>query len=130
VPDLTPPLPKRRVTEGGATRYFDRSDPCCVYRLYSEADEVIYIGTSHDPATRLRSHYTRKPWAEEISRYELEWHADRDTAEREERRQVRSFKPRHNVVHTDEHRIRSVAHMAPYVRQRMADRIAAETDAP
>jgi excinuclease UvrABC nuclease subunit len=100
-----------------------------VYRLFDSGDEVIYVGTSHDPTARIRSHYTRKPWAAEIARYELDWLPNRDEAEREERRLVKQTKPRYNVVHTDEHRIRSVAHMAPYVRERMAARIQEETAA-
>lgn len=118
--------PRRRITASGAVRYFAPEDPCCLYRFFDDAGAVIYVGITHDPATRMRAHYGKQPWAGEIARSELAWHPNKAAAQCAERAAVEQFNPRYNVVHTDEHRIRSVAHMPQHVQDRMAQRIAAE----
>ncbi|MYR28716.1 MULTISPECIES: GIY-YIG nuclease family protein [unclassified Streptomyces] len=44
-----------------------------VYRLYGEADELLYVGSSNDPERRWRQHAEKSWWAE-VRRNTVEWH--------------------------------------------------------
>lgn len=54
--------------------------PTCVYRMYDEADRLLYVGVSGDLPTRLNAHRSEKPWYTEVSRITLKHFPTRDGA--------------------------------------------------
>jgi hypothetical protein len=113
----------------GNVRYHDANDPSSVYRIYNADDEVIYVGMSYVPAARIGVHRRTKPWGGEIVRWQAEWHPNRGACQLAEEQLIKELWPRYNVVHTPEHRMRSVLHMPAYVHERAAARIKADHDA-
>lgn len=122
------PTPRRRATPLGDTRYYGADDPSSVYRIFNAADEVIYLGMSYTPEVRVRLHH-HKDWGSEIARWDADWHPNREAAKQAEERLIKELWPRYNVVHTPEHRMRSVLHMPAYVHDRARARIRADVDA-
>jgi excinuclease UvrABC nuclease subunit len=106
------PSPRvRRVSENGEVRYHGRSDTSAVYRIYNAANELIYIGMSYEPATRVNVQRREQKWGHEIARYEADWFPDRVASRDAEERLIKELQPRYNVTHTPEHRVRSLQFM-------------------
>jgi predicted GIY-YIG superfamily endonuclease len=51
-----------------------------LYRLFNEADELLYVGISHDPDNRWSQHQSLTPWIREVATRTIEWHGSRDDA--------------------------------------------------
>ena len=116
-PYLGPAPRARRVSDRGAIRYHGSTDPSAVYRIYNEAGDLLYVGMSYEPATRVSVQRREKPWGHEIAHYEAEWHANRAAAQRAEERAIKELQPRYNVTHTPEHRVRSLRHLGARAQQ-------------
>lgn len=114
----TGPSPRiRRVNERGAIRYHGPTDPSAVYRIYDSNAELIYVGMSYEPDTRVRVQRREKPWGHEIARHEVDWHPNRAASQRAEEQLIKQEHPRHNVTHTPEHRVRSLRHLTIRAQQ-------------
>lgn len=67
-----------------------------LYRLYDEADVLLYIGISHQPDVRFEQHAKTKEWWPQVARREVRWFDDRPTAAVAEATAIRSEDPEHN----------------------------------
>jgi hypothetical protein len=88
--------PERRITDGGAVRYFTPDDPTAVYRLFNSDGDLIYVGIAYDPEARSADHGREQPWWDEVARFDVTWWPNRLTAEVEEKRAIREEVPRYN----------------------------------
>lgn len=70
-----------------------------LYRHFSANGELLYVGISCKPITRLKQHEHDSGWASEIARVEIERFETRAAAMAAEREAIKKEKPRHNVVH-------------------------------
>jgi prevent-host-death family protein len=67
-----------------------------LYRLYDAGDELLYVGIADDPKIRFRRHRDEKPWWPQVAMKDIEWLADRETAQAEELRVIEGEMPRYN----------------------------------
>ncbi|MFJ1695689.1 GIY-YIG nuclease family protein [Streptomyces sp. NPDC088252] len=73
-----------------------------VYRLYDEDGELLYIGSSYDPARRCKDHH-EKPWWPQVAQRTVVWHKTRAAAYKKEAKAIKAERPRHNQVSTPEY---------------------------
>lgn len=71
-----------------------------LYRLFDETGGLLYVGITGQPRRRLAAHRHSQPWWSEVSRVEIEPHADRTSARAAELRAIRHERPRYNVADT------------------------------
>jgi predicted GIY-YIG superfamily endonuclease len=71
------------------------NEPHAVYRIFGDADQLLYVGRSRHPKSRLGQH-KRGPWRAEIRRHELTWYPDKDDATVAERLAIYAEHPAHN----------------------------------
>ncbi len=72
--------------------------PHCVYWLYGDNDEILYIGVTKNPRARLASHKCTKDWWPLVRRHELVWYDDETKAKDSETVALRRHRPRCNPV--------------------------------
>lgn len=72
-----------------------------LYRLYDKYGDLLYVGITVNPNTRLAEHAEEKVWWSEVdqSRTRIVWYRWRDRARREEETAIATENPRYNVVH-------------------------------
>lgn len=71
--------------------------PSCVYRLFDIGGNLLYVGMTTNPASRLPSH-KRKAWGHLIASHTEEWHPNRRDALAAERSAIHHENPTHNLV--------------------------------
>lgn len=69
----------------------------CVYRLYSELGDLLYVGISVNPQARLAQH-RRRDWGRGVADVTVKWYDDRESAKAAERAAIRDENPLHNIV--------------------------------
>lgn len=69
-----------------------------IYRLYDEADRLLYVGITSEPRTRLRGHRRDQEWWPEVVMSEIEWCETRAAAEVDEKRAIEEEHPKYNRV--------------------------------
>ena len=72
------------------------TDRTAVYRIYCH-DELLYIGASSNPFTRLNGHRSSTDWAKTATRLDVEWFETRAEATEAERAAIASEQPMKNV---------------------------------
>lgn len=72
--------------------------PTALYRLYDQADELIYVGVAVDPERRWKNHAVNSRWWPNVQRRSVEWHDDRPTALAAETRAIVAENPVYNVA--------------------------------
>jgi hypothetical protein len=77
----------------------DRTRPTAVYRIYDNADVLLYVGISFTPKTRWRSH-TSATWWPRVHRHTVEWYPDRPTARAVELAVIHADQPVGNIAET------------------------------
>jgi len=83
-----------------------------LYRVWGDADLLLYIGVSNDFGRRWREHAERQPWWGEMRRLTVdEWFDSRPEAEEAEEAAIKAECPKYNIVHNGIARGR-VAHAA------------------
>lgn len=70
-----------------------------LYRHYDVDGDLLYVGISVKPLSRSTTHVNGSPWADEITRIEIERYKDRETAEKAEVCAIHNERPRHNTKH-------------------------------
>lgn len=88
-----------------------------VYRLYNEADRLLYVGVAYDPEARWKNHANFSLWWPDVSRRDVEWHDNREAAECAERRAILTEGPLHNIAHTRGLRVPSCMGWWDYVME-------------
>ncbi|MEV1013848.1 GIY-YIG nuclease family protein [Micromonospora sp. NPDC049801] len=77
--------------------HYDRSDRTALYRLYSADGNLIYVGISYTPHSRVLQHRANQPWGGEITRQSIEWYENRAAAEAAEASAIEHDSPTYNV---------------------------------
>jgi predicted GIY-YIG superfamily endonuclease len=70
-----------------------------LYRLWDDADRLLYVGISKSAIHRLHEHLTEQPWAEQVAKQTIERHETRQEALAAETLAIKSEAPLYNVVH-------------------------------
>jgi predicted GIY-YIG superfamily endonuclease len=71
-----------------------------LYRLWDDADRLLYVGISKSAIHRLHEHLTEQPWADQIVKQTVERHATRQAALAAEKYAIQTEGPLHNIVHS------------------------------
>lgn len=77
-----------------------QSIPTALYRLYDIHDELLYVGITTDTVQRWKQHARERYWWPEVTRWTIEEHPDRLSAESAEMFAIKLETPRHNVIHS------------------------------
>lgn len=69
-----------------------------VYRVYDDADRLLYIGCTNRPALRWSEHraWSRDGWPQKARRFRVSGPYNYDTARSRERDEIEELDPRHN----------------------------------
>jgi hypothetical protein len=70
---------------------------CALYRHFAADGELLYVGISLRPFTRIRDHIRVSSWADTIANITFEYFDSRVAAMAAEARAVQEENPRHNV---------------------------------
>lgn len=73
-----------------------------LYRLYSNAGRLLYVGVADNWPSRMKQHAREKPWWGEVASTRFEQYDSRDKALSAEAAAIRSERPIHNVLHNSE----------------------------
>lgn len=73
-----------------------------LYRLIGADGQLLYVGISCDPETRMKAHHGRAWWSQ-VESNRIEWHETRVAALVAERIAIREERPRYNVAETALH---------------------------
>ena len=84
-----------------------RKKPHCLYRVFTEANELLYVGCSMGPLMRITSHCNKQPWRKLIASVTIEWHENWDAARDAETSAIREESPIWNVHHKQGERIQA-----------------------
>ena len=68
-----------------------------VYRMWDKNGVLLYIGKSNNPLNRWKQH-RKKPWFEQVARFEYEPHPDEASAYAAEREAIKTEHPLYNIV--------------------------------
>jgi hypothetical protein len=79
------------------TEAWQSEQPAAIYRLYDAGGQLLYIGSSHQPAVRQQEH-RKKPWGGEIARREDRWYRNRAVAYAEETAAIQAELPKYNLT--------------------------------
>jgi prevent-host-death family protein len=71
-----------------------------LYRLYDDAEVLLYIGISHQPEVRFEQHAKLKDWWPQVTRRDVQWFDDRPSAAAAEAAAIRSEDPEHNGTYS------------------------------
>lgn len=74
-----------------------------LYRLYDDADVLLYVGIAFDPEARWLGHSALQPWWPQVSRKTVEWHPDRLTARAMEKAAIGCELPKYNQTDKPHH---------------------------
>ncbi|MFF5773868.1 GIY-YIG nuclease family protein [Streptomyces californicus] len=87
----------------------DRYDgPTFLYRLYDDADRLLYIGVTCNPTSRWGGHRKDKDWWGQVARKDLTTYPNRSAALTAEQETIAAEKPLHNVQHNPLSNLRHV----------------------
>lgn len=70
-----------------------------LYRFYDEADQLIYVGATTNPAVRFQEHSHHQPWWDEVATIRLERFDSRKKLMAAEAAAIAEEGPRHNTIH-------------------------------
>lgn len=69
-----------------------------IYRLYSDPGDLLYVGCTIDPWTRLRAHGRRQPWWDEVTAAEVLWLPSMELAADVEQQAIWTEHPIYNIA--------------------------------
>lgn len=76
-----------------------KSEIHVLYRFYSQAGELLYVGITSNPPSRFVQHRTQKDWWTEVSRIDLQSFSTRGDLTSAEREAIKLEHPKYNVIH-------------------------------
>lgn len=74
-------------------------EPHAIYRIFNKFGELLYIGASCDPVSRLYAHDKTQQWATDISHIEVTWLPCRDDALAAEKAAILTESPKWNFMY-------------------------------
>jgi predicted GIY-YIG superfamily endonuclease len=74
-------------------------DRTALYRLYSDAGQLLYVGISSDPDVRFRKHSYWQIWWHHVARAEIEWLWTREAASAAEDEAIKFERPLYNSTY-------------------------------
>lgn len=84
-----------------------------LYRIWGDADVLLYIGISKRFGARWKEHARDQPWWDEMRRISAdEWHDSREEAKAAETAAIKAEQPRFNIAEAD-YRERPVQSLPP-----------------
>lgn len=75
--------------------------PTALYRVFGDADLLLYIGISNSYMRRWYQHSLDKDWWTEARRATLEWFPDERTALAAEKAAIKAEHPKYNRAHSE-----------------------------
>ena len=85
--------------------------PHAVYRIWSANGDLLYVGCSVNPLSRIMEHSKYKAWSVEIDTVKVQWFGSKPEAQAAEKSAIQSENPRWNNHYTGEQkRVRGVFH--------------------
>ena len=76
------------------------ADGTALYRIWGDADLLLYIGISDDFGARWKQHAKEQPWWPEMRRLTVDaWYESRDQAEAAEEAAIKAEGPKYNKRH-------------------------------
>jgi prevent-host-death family protein len=79
----------------------DLNQPTALYRLFSAAGRLLYVGISSNPDERLKQHASTAPWWKEVASHAVERHPDRAAAAAAELEAIKTEGPQYNRAGSD-----------------------------
>lgn len=70
--------------------------PCAVYRHFDADGQLLYVGISQDPRSRLYQHKSRSRWFDQIANVAVKWMPNREDAAEAEAKAIREERPLFN----------------------------------
>lgn len=89
-------MPERQESGKSRSRIRPRSDHC-VYRVFDEVGQLLYVGVSSDVFLRFAQHAQRAPWVAYVASVTFEQHPTREAAEAAEAEAIRTEDPVWNM---------------------------------
>lgn len=71
--------------------------PCALYRVRDDRSQLLYIGISDAPLSRMAGHDRSSGWARQAADISIEWHPSRDDARAAESAAILAEDPIHNM---------------------------------
>ena len=76
------------------------ADGTALYRIWGDADLLLYIGVSDDFGSRWKQHAKQQPWWDEMRRLTVDaWYESRAQAEAAEQAAIKAEAPKYNKQH-------------------------------
>lgn len=76
-----------------------KNKPTALYRLFDGADQLLYVGITHDLEQRWEYHSYMQAWWHLVQRQSIEWFPNRPAAVEAERAAVATESPRFDATH-------------------------------
>ena len=78
-------------------------DRTALYRLFDNAERLLYVGITNNTELRWSQHARDKPWWPDVTRKTVEWLPTRGEAVLAEAKAITEENPRWNISRPDEH---------------------------
>ncbi len=75
-------------------------DDTALYRMYDSDDELLYVGISCNPGSRIAQHAEFKEWYEDVAIIRIAWLSTRRAALKEEAKAIVNEDPKYNIIHS------------------------------
>ena len=77
--------------------HLTHTQPHALYRFYSDAGQLLYVGITNNPGNRFSQHQADKPWWGDVSGISIEQYESREEALAAEARAIHVERPLHNI---------------------------------
>jgi hypothetical protein len=77
-----------------------KRDRYLLYRIFNDTGQLLYVGTTTNPALRFDSHHHLQPWWDDAAEIKLERLENWETLLDAEMTAIVIEKPRYNVIHS------------------------------
>lgn len=79
-----------------------------LYRLYDANEQLLYVGITNDPPSRMVQHAGDKTWWPQVAQHSIEWLDSREAALDAERSAIITERPRYNHTHKQSSVLREI----------------------
>lgn len=71
----------------------------CVYKIFNECGDPLYVGMAANPDERLKQHARSSPFWRDGCYSQIEWAETRRAALNLEKATIKALRPKHNRIH-------------------------------